>query len=85
MSLASATPAATAAGAAPGKGGYRRRWRYMLFALPAMIVILAVILFPWAFTLYLSVHDWPVVGDPSFVGLGNYLQLFSDSRFIESI
>ncbi|HMR30406.1 MAG TPA: sugar ABC transporter permease [Geminicoccaceae bacterium] len=85
MSQASATPAAAAAGAAPGKGGYRRRWRYMLFALPAMIVILAVILFPWAFTLYLSVHDWPVVGEPSFVGLGNYLQLASDSRFIESI
>ena len=85
MSLASATPAAAAAGDAPGKGGYRRRWRYMLFALPAMIVILAVILFPWAFTLYLSAHDWPVVGEPSFVGLGNYLQLLSDSRFIESI
>ncbi len=85
MSLASATPAAAAAGDAPGKGGYRRRWRYMLFALPAMVVILAVILFPWAFTLYLSAHDWPVVGDPTFVGLGNYLQLFNDSRFIESI
>ena len=85
MSLASATPAVAAAGNAPGKGGYRRRWRYMLFALPAMIVILAVILFPWAFTLYLSAHDWPVVGEPSFVGLGNYLQLLSDSRFIESI
>lgn len=86
MSQASRAPAASAAGAVTaGGGGYRRRWRYMLFALPAMIVILAVILFPWAFTLYLSVHDWPVVGDPSFVGLGNYLQLFSDSRFIESI
>lgn len=86
MSLVSNAPAASAAGAVTaGGGGYRRRWRYMLFALPAMVVILAVILFPWAFTLYLSVHDWPVVGDASFVGFGNYLQLASDSRFIESI
>ena len=86
MSLASTSPAAAAAGDSSGRsGGYRRRWRYMLFALPAMVVILAVILFPWAFTLYLSAHDWPVVGEPTFVGLGNYLQLLSDSRFIESI
>jgi multiple sugar transport system permease protein len=87
MSLASSGTAATAAvsASATGRAGYRRRWRYMLFALPAMLVILAVILFPWAFTIFLSVHDWPIVGDPSFVGWGNYAQLLSDTRFIESI
>jgi multiple sugar transport system permease protein len=85
VSVASTAPAAAAAGAASGMGGYRSRWRYMMFALPAMIVILAVILFPWAFTLYLSAHDWPIVGEPTFVGFGNYLQLAGDTRFLESI
>lgn len=81
---------ASAAGAAPlattGRGrGYARRGRYMLFALPALVVIFAVILFPWAFTLYMSLHDWPVAGERSYVGLGNYAQLARDARFLESI
>ena len=74
-----------AAGAGPGTTGYRRRGSYLLFALPALVVILAVILFPWLFTIFLSLHDWPVVGEPSFVGAGNYLQLAGDTRFIEAI
>ena len=65
--------------------GLPTRARYMLFALPALVVILAVILFPWMFTVFMSLHDWPVVGEPSFVGAGNYLQLIGDTRFLESI
>ncbi len=72
-------------GADPTMGGYRRRGSYLLFALPALLVILAVILFPWLFTIFLSMHDWPVVGERTFVGAGNYLQLASDPRFIEAI
>ena len=71
--------------AGPTMGGYRRRGSYLLFALPALLVILAVILFPWLFTIFLSLHEWPVVGEPSFVGAGNYLQLAGDTRFIEAI
>ena len=74
-----------AAAAPAAGGGYRRRWHYLLFAFPALFVIFAVILFPWAFTVFLSLHDWPVVGERSFVGLGNYRQLAGDTRFIESI
>ena len=55
------------------------------FALPALLVILAVILFPWLFTIFLSLHEWPVVGEPTFVGAGNYLQLAGDTRFLEAI
>ena len=69
----------------PTRGGYRRRGSYLLVALPALLVILAVILFPWLFTIFLSMHDWPVVGERTFVGAGNYLQLASDPRFIEAI
>ena len=73
------------AAAAPDTGGYRRRWHYLLFAFPALFVIFAVILFPWAFTVFLSLHDWPIVGERAFVGLGNFRQLAGDARFIESI
>ncbi|WP_376090287.1 carbohydrate ABC transporter permease [Roseomonas sp. CCTCC AB2023176] len=49
--------------------------------MPAAVVVVGVILFPWVFTLYMSVHDWKIGGGHSFVGLGNYARLFSDERF----
>ena len=41
----------------------RREWRepsYWPFVAPAMIVVLAVIIFPWAYTLWMSLHAWKV-------------------------
>jgi multiple sugar transport system permease protein len=48
-------------------------------------VVLAVILFPWVFTIWMSVHEWKVGQATKFVGLANYLRLPNDPRFIESI
>jgi multiple sugar transport system permease protein len=61
------------------------RGRYLLFALPALAAVLAVIVFPWLFTIYMSLHDWNVVGEPSFVGLANYGSLIQDERFLGAI
>ena len=55
--------------------------RYWLFALPAAIVVAAVIVFPWIFTLFMSVHDWKVSGATPFVGLANYSKMLTDDRF----
>lgn len=62
-----------------------RRWQYLLFAAPALVAVFLVIVFPWAFTVFMSMHDWGVVGSRTFVGADNFLRLLSDSRFIESI
>jgi multiple sugar transport system permease protein len=59
--------------------------RYWLFAVPAVFVIAAVIVFPWLFTLYMSTQDWKIGGGPEFVGLQNFAELFRDARFIESM
>lgn len=59
--------------------------RYWLFSLPAVLVILAVIVFPWLFTLYMSAHDWKIGGGPEFVGTQNFAELFRDARFVESM
>jgi len=56
-----------------------------LLTLPAMIVIVAVILFPWLFTLWMSAFDWKIGAVAHFVGVDNYLKLASNQRFIESI
>lgn len=48
---------------------------------PAAAIVLLVILFPWLFTLFMSVHDWKVTGDTPFVGMANYAKMLTDERF----
>jgi len=55
--------------------------RYWPFIVPAGVVVSAVILFPWAFTLFMSAHDWHIGGGISFNGAGNYLRMLGDERF----
>ncbi len=59
--------------------------RYMLFVLPAVAVMLAVIIFPWIFTFFMSVHDWRIGQAKTFVGLDNYMKLVNDERFRNSV
>jgi multiple sugar transport system permease protein len=56
-----------------------------MFAAPAALVVLLVILFPWIFTLYMSVHDWKVSGDTPFVGMANYAKMLTDERFLYAV
>ncbi|MCZ7472157.1 sugar ABC transporter permease [Agrobacterium sp. O3.4] len=58
---------------------------YWPFVMPALIVILAVIVFPWVFTLWMSVHRWTLGQEQSFIGFENYIRLAGDIRFWESL
>lgn len=78
-------PGAGAESAARASGAIDRRRQYYRFIYPALAIILAVIVFPWLFTLYMSVHEWKVGAPREFVGLANYVKLATDPRFIESI
>jgi multiple sugar transport system permease protein len=59
--------------------------RYWLFILPAGIVVAAVIVFPWVFTLFMSLQDYRVGSKMSFAGLNNYTRMLGDDRFLWSI
>jgi multiple sugar transport system permease protein len=63
----------------------RRRRTYLLFVLPALLVVGAVIIFPWAFTVWMSAFDWKIGSVAHFVGFDNYTQLATNKRFLESI
>jgi multiple sugar transport system permease protein len=63
----------------------RRRRSYRVLTLPALAVVAAVIVFPWAFTVYMSAFDWKIGAAAHFVGLGNYAGLATNQRFIEAI
>ena len=58
---------------------------YLPFILPAVLVVGAVIIFPWAFTGWVSLHDWQATGAGGFIGLDNYARLFTDARFGEAV
>jgi multiple sugar transport system permease protein len=78
-----AEPAQVAADEAPQRE--LRPPSYWPFVIPALIVVLAVIIFPWLFTIWMSLHEWKVGSPTTFVGLANYLRLPTDPRFVESI
>ena len=65
-----------------GKNYARKYWP---FVVPAGLVVFAVIVFPWIFTLYMSVHEWQVGGTFTYVGLDNYLRLPNDERFLWAV
>jgi multiple sugar transport system permease protein len=56
-----------------------------MFAVPAALVVAAVIIFPWFFTLFMSVHEWKVSGNVYYVGLTNYMHLLRDQRFLWAV
>jgi multiple sugar transport system permease protein len=58
---------------------------YWAFAAPAATIVLLVILFPWIFTIFMSLHDWKVSGATPFVGIDNYAKMLQDERFLWAI
>ena len=86
MSKAASLP--TAGADRPSSAQSPVAWRvpsYWPFVIPALIVVVGVIIFPWVFTLWMSVHEWKVGSAPAFNGLANYLRLPNDPRFLESV
>ncbi|HEX8010368.1 MAG TPA: sugar ABC transporter permease [Casimicrobiaceae bacterium] len=72
--------------ATPRPGFLARRHRsYYLFIVPALVVVGAVIIFPWLFTVWMSAFDWRIGTVAQFVGFANYTGLATNQRFLESI
>jgi multiple sugar transport system permease protein len=85
MSAISPAPSAVLShAAAMTAAGAVGRGRYWWFISPALLVILSVVLFPWVFTIWMSAMEWKPGAAPSYVGLENYKELFTNARFLES-
>ncbi|HEY2818300.1 MAG TPA: sugar ABC transporter permease [Casimicrobiaceae bacterium] len=70
---------------APSAFFARRRRNYRRFIIPAVVVVGAVIIFPWMFTVWMSAFDWKIGSVAHFVGFDNYVGLATNQRFLESI
>jgi multiple sugar transport system permease protein len=57
-----------------------------LFIMPWIIGFIVFTLGPLVFSFIMSLFDWPVTSDPTFVGFGNYIKMFTDDpQFYKSI
>lgn len=56
-----------------------------VFSAPFIIGFLGFTLVPMLFSLYYSLTNYDMINTPDFIGLDNYAQLFTDSRFAKSI
>jgi multiple sugar transport system permease protein len=52
---------------------------------PAMLFVAVFVLAPLVFALYISLTNWPLIGAYRFIGLSNYVNLFQDPAFVQSI
>jgi ABC-type sugar transport system permease subunit len=57
---------------------------YLLVS-PYLIHIIVFVLFPVGFSLFLSFHDWNIIGPMKYVGTANYEKLFQDRYFLLSL
>lgn len=52
---------------------------------PYLLHVLVFVLFPVGFSLFLSFHEWNIIGPMNYVGTANYEKLFQDQYFIKSL
>jgi len=69
------------------KSGFVERNLRLLFPLPAVIFVAAMMLFPVAYTLFLSFTNWNLTsGMPlKVVGLRSYVRVLAEPRFLEAV
>lgn len=62
----------------------KRKYVWLFFLAPAVVVLISIVVFPLAFSMILSFHDWNIIraGGWSWAGINNYWTiLFRDSYF----
>lgn len=65
----------------------RRRggWRGVAYIAPAIALVTVFFVLPLLFTVWMSLHRWPLMGSPRWIGIGNYTRMFNDPRFWTSL
>ena len=61
------------------------RRQFFLFILPWIVGFLVFTLIPMLMSLYYSFTDWNVLTHANWVGLGNYVEMFQDELFWQSV
>lgn len=64
----------------------RLAWTGFLCTAPALMLTALLFLVPLALMVWMSLHRWPLLGQPSFIGFDNYVRAFAkDPTFLHSV
>ena len=66
------------------RGWWNRNQRLLIpyiFIAPNVVVFAVFMFLPILLAFYISLNEWTLIGYPTFVGLGNYLDLLKDPQF----
>jgi raffinose/stachyose/melibiose transport system permease protein len=58
---------------------YKNKLAILLFLLPALILFVGIIIVPIIMSVYYSLQDWNGFTDMKFIGLQNYIELFTNT------
>lgn len=61
-----------------------RKRVYIWFILPGLIIYFVFMILPLIQTVQYSFFEWAGIGEKKFIGIDNYIHLFTDKRSIES-
>ncbi|WEF24744.1 sugar ABC transporter permease [Paracoccus sp. S3-43] len=64
---------------------FGRQWPGLLYIAPAVALVTVFFVIPVLFTVWMSLHNWPLLGEPRWIGLRNYARMFSDTRFLAAL
>lgn len=64
-----------------GARASRRDWIGLIYVAPAVALVLVFFVVPLCTTAWMSLHNWPLMGAHSFIGLDNYFAIVRDIRF----
>lgn len=67
------------------RGNVRHQLVGWAFIGPTAITILVLFMLPLAIVLFMSLSDWPLLGSPTLIGFGNYVDIFTDPGYIGAI
>lgn len=57
----------------------------LLYILPSVLFVSVFFIIPLGMTAWMSLHDWPLMGSKSFIGMANYTKLIGDEQFWASL
>jgi multiple sugar transport system permease protein len=69
------------------RGWWNRNQRLLIpyiFIAPNVVVFVVFMFVPILLAFYISLNEWTLIGSPTFVGLGNYLDMLEDSEFLRA-
>lgn len=62
-------------------GAGRQQWIGLLYVAPAVALVVVFFIIPLGMTAWMSLHNWPLMGEHSYIGLDNYWAILRDTRF----